>query len=149
MNNRRRFITLVPFAGATLLAACSKEAATPSATPAPAPPAPAPAPSPAMPAPAPAMAPAPSPAGTDPAAASGANLPLLQESDPAAVGLGYVAVASRTDSTKYKNYAAGQACGNCSLFAGKAGDAQGPCPLFAGKQVLATGWCSAYVKKAG
>lgn len=140
MNNRRRFITLVPFAGAALLAACSKEAATTDATPAPAP-------APAM--PAPVTAPAPSSTDTDPAAVSGAQLPLLEESDPAAVGLGYVAVASRADSTKYKNYTAGQACDNCSLFAGKAGDTQAPCPLFAGKQVLATGWCSAYVKKAG
>ena len=70
-----------------------------------------------------------------PAAVSGANLPLLQESDPLAVSLGYVALASRADGTKYKNYTAGQACGNCALFAGK--------------QVLAAGWCSAYVKKAG
>ena len=56
---------------------------------------------------------------------------------------------ARADGTKYKNYTAGQACGNCALFAGKSGEAQGPCPLFAGKQVLAAGWCSAYVKKAG
>lgn len=85
----------------------------------------------------------------DTATASGAQLPLLEESDPVAMGLGYVTVASSADSTKYKNHAAGQACENCSLFAGKAGDTQAPCPLFAGKQVLATGWCSAYVKKAG
>ena len=65
------------------------------------------------------------------------------------MGLGYVAVASRADVSKFKNYAAGQACSNCALYAGKAGDAQGPCPLFAGKHVMAAGWCSAYVKKAG
>ena len=137
MTNRRRFIALVPFAGVTLLAACSKQGAdtassTPSTT---LPPAPAPAPD-----------PAPAPAAPL-AAASSASLPLLEESDPVAAGLGYVAVASRADGVKYKNFAAGQACGNCSLFGGKAGDAQGPCPIFAGKQVLATGWCSAYVKK--
>ena len=68
---------------------------------------------------------------------------------PAAVGLGYVAVASRADVSKFKNYAAGQLCSNCALYAGKAGEAQGPCPLFAGKHVMAAGWCSAYVKKAG
>ena len=146
MNNRRCFITLVPFAGAVFLAACSKEAPTTNATPTPAP-MPAPAPAPAM--PAPDTTPSPSSTGTAPATVSGANLPLLQESDPVAVGLGYVAMASTADATKFKNYAAGQACSNCSLFAGKAGDAQGPCPLFAGKQVMATGWCSAYVKKAG
>lgn len=75
-------------------------------------------------------------------------MPLLQESDPAAVGLGYVTVASKADRSKYKNYSDGQACGNCAMFGGKPGDAQGPCPVFAGKQVLATAWCSAYVKKA-
>ena len=146
MNNRRCFITLAPFAGAVFLAACSKEAATTNATPSPAPmPAPTPAPAVA----APDTPPSPSSASTAPATVSGANLPLLQESDPLAVGLGYVAIASTADTTKFKNYAAGQACSNCSLFAGKAGDAQGPCPLFAGKQVMATGWCSAYVKKVG
>jgi hypothetical protein len=74
---------------------------------------------------------------------------MLQESDPMAVSLGFVAVASRADSSKYKNYVQGQACGNCSLFVGKAGDSQAPCTLFAGRQVPATGWCSAYVKKVG
>jgi hypothetical protein len=146
MTNRRVFITLVPFAGAGLLAACSKETTVPSSTPAPAPAAPpAAAPAPAMAAPAPAR----SSTGAAPATSAGASLPLLEPSDPVAVGLGYVAVASSADSSKYKTHAPGQACANCSLFAGKAGDAQGPCPLFAGKHVLATGWCSAYVKKAG
>jgi hypothetical protein len=143
MNNRRRFITLVPFAGAAFLAACSKEPET-------APPAaaPVPAPAPAAPAtPAPAAEPAPSTTGT--AGAGAADLPLLEESDPLAGGLGYVTDATRADATKYPKYAAGQACANCSLFGGQAGAAQGPCPLFAGKQVVATGWCSAYAKKAG
>ena len=144
MNNRRRFIALMPSAGVLLLAACSKEAPTTAANPAPTP-LPAPAPEP----PAPVNPLPPLSTGTAPAAVSGVNLPLLQESDPVAAGLGYVAVASRADGTRYKNYAAGQACSNCALFAGKAGDTQGPCPLFAGKQVLAAGWCSAYVKKAG
>lgn len=136
MNDRRRFIALVPFAGLTLLAACSKESPPPAPTPAP------------EPAPMPSAAATPPPASTDAAAASSAGLPLLEESDPVAAGLGYVAVASRADGVKFKNFAAGQACSNCSLFGGKAGDAQGACPIFAGKQVMATGWCSAYVKKA-
>ena len=79
----------------------------------------------------------------------GADLPLLEESDPLAAGLGYVTDGTRADATKYPKYAAGQACANCSLFGGQAGAAQGPCPIFAGKQVMATGWCSAYAKKAG
>ena len=144
MNNRRRFITLAPFAGAALLAACSKETPNTSAAPAAAP-----TPAPAADVPSTAVVPGTSSAGTPPPAVSSANLPLLHESDPAAVGLGYVAVSSRVDATKYKNHTSAQACSNCALFAGKAGETQGPCPLFAGKQVAAAGWCSAYVKKAG
>ena len=74
---------------------------------------------------------------------------MVDPADPAAVALGYAAVASQVDKTQFTSYAAGQACSNCSLFGGKAGDASGPCPLFAGKQVNATGWCSAYVEKTG
>ena len=68
--------------------------------------------------------------------------------DPQAAALGYVADATKADKTKYKTYAAGQHCGNCQLYQGKAGDATGPCPLYAGKVVAANGWCSAYAKKA-
>ena len=72
----------------------------------------------------------------------------VDEKDPQAAALGYVADATKADKTKYKTYAAGQACANCQLFQGKPGDAYGNCPLFAGKQVSAKGWCSAYAKKA-
>jgi hypothetical protein len=73
---------------------------------------------------------------------------LVNEKDQQAVGLGYVADATKADKTKFKTYAAGQNCGNCALFQGKPTDAAGGCPLFAGKQVAAKGWCSAYAKKA-
>jgi hypothetical protein len=63
------------------------------------------------------------------------------------VALGYVAVASRADTTRFKNHAAGQACSNCALYGGKPGDATGSCPLFAGRLVAGPGWCSGYVKK--
>jgi hypothetical protein len=69
------------------------------------------------------------------------------EKDPQSVALGYVADATKTDAKKYPKYAAGQACGNCALYQGKASDAWGGCPLFAGKQVSGKGWCSAYAKK--
>ena len=72
----------------------------------------------------------------------------VDEKDPQAVGLGYVSDATKTDTKKYPRYAAGQKCGTCALFQGKAGDAAGGCPLFAGKQVVANGWCSAWAKKA-
>jgi hypothetical protein len=76
-----------------------------------------------------------------------AQAPMVDEKDPQAVALGFVADAARADKAKFKNFAAGQACGNCALFQGKPGDAAGACPLFAGKQVSAKGWCSAYAKK--
>lgn len=72
---------------------------------------------------------------------------MVDEKSDQAKALGYVADAAKADKTKYKNYAAGQACGNCQLFQGKATDAAGGCPLFAGKQVAGKGWCSAYAKK--
>jgi High potential iron-sulfur protein len=72
---------------------------------------------------------------------------MVDEKDPQAAALGYVAEASRTDAKKYPKFAAGQACVNCALYQGKAGDAGGACPLFAGKQVSAKGWCSAWAKK--
>lgn len=74
--------------------------------------------------------------------------PMLTETDPQAVALGYKADATKADKAKFPKYAAGQDCANCALFQGKATDAAGGCPLFAGKQVAAKGWCSAWAKKA-
>jgi hypothetical protein len=74
--------------------------------------------------------------------------PMVDEKDPTAASLGYVADATKANKAKYPTYAAGQACGTCQLYQGKAGDASGPCPLYAGKEVSAKGWCSAYAKKA-
>ena len=71
----------------------------------------------------------------------------LDEKDAQATALGYVADASKTDTKKYPKYAAGQNCGNCVLYQGKATDAMAVCPLFAGKQVSGKGWCSAWAKK--
>ena len=73
---------------------------------------------------------------------------MVNEKDPAAVGLGYAADNTKVDAKKYPKHAKDQMCSNCQLYAGKAKDAAGPCPLFAGKQVTAKGWCSAYAKKA-
>jgi len=73
---------------------------------------------------------------------------MVAETDGQATALGYKADATKIDKVKYPKYAAGQHCGNCALFQGKAADAAGACPLFAGKQVSSKGWCSAYAKKA-
>ena len=69
------------------------------------------------------------------------------EKDPQAAALGYVVDATKTDTKKFPNYAAGQNCANCALYQGKAADAWGGCPLFATKQVAGKGWCSAWAKK--
>lgn len=76
-----------------------------------------------------------------------ADAPILDEKDPQAVALGYVADAAKVQKAKYPNFVAGQACANCQLYQGKAGSTMGPCPLYGGKQVSAKGWCSAYAKK--
>ena len=72
----------------------------------------------------------------------------LDPKEPQAAALGYVTDATKADKTKFPKYAAGQTCGNCQLYQGKAGDASGGCALFPGKNVAAKGWCSAWVKKA-
>jgi hypothetical protein len=68
----------------------------------------------------------------------------ISETDPKAQAVGYKADAARVDKAKFPGYAAGQTCGNCSLFQGKANDAYGGCTLFGDKQVDARGWCSSY-----
>jgi hypothetical protein len=79
-----------------------------------------------------------------------AHAALVDEKDPQAVALGYVADASKVNKTKYKQFVEGQNCGNCALYQAPAGDAAavaGGCALFPGKQVARAGWCSAYAKK--
>ena len=71
----------------------------------------------------------------------------LDEKDPQAMALGYVADATKVDVKKYPKYAKGQVCSNCALYKGAPSDAWGPCPLFANKLVAGKGWCSAWVKK--
>lgn len=145
MTTRRQLIQSIPalpligtLGATTLLAACgdkkSAEVAAPAAAPAPA--AAAPSPAPAAP-----VAAAPAPAAPVTAGA------LVDEKDPQATALGYVAVAAKADKTKFPKYADGQQCSNCALYQGGTAE-QGGCPLFPGKQVLGKAWCSAYNKKA-
>ena len=142
MTTRRQLIQSIPAlplittaSAAALLAACGDKKPVEVA-------APAPAPSPSV---APAAAEAPAPVAAPQAAA--ATGPMLDEKDPQALALGYVAVAAKADKAKFPKYADGQACSNCSLYQGGAAE-QGGCPLFQGKQVLGKAWCSAYSKKA-
>jgi High potential iron-sulfur protein len=71
----------------------------------------------------------------------------LDEKDPAAVGLGYVADTTKADAKKYPKHTKDQKCNNCALYQGKATDAAAGCPLFGTKQVAGAGWCSAWAKK--
>ncbi len=77
-----------------------------------------------------------------------AQVAMVTEVDLQAAALGYRIDGTKADKAKYPKYAAGQRCGTCALFEGRATDKSGPCPMFAGKQVSANGWCSAYAKKA-
>ncbi len=71
-----------------------------------------------------------------------AQAKLVDEKDPTAVQLKYVADFARADKAAYK---AGQMCSNCALYQGKATDPNAACPLFQNKgNVAAKGWCSAY-----
>ncbi|MES2424962.1 MAG: high-potential iron-sulfur protein [Pseudomonadota bacterium] len=79
-------------------------------------------------------------------AAGHAGAAMLDEKDPTAVGLAYVADAAKADKAKVKA-PAGSNCANCALYSGKAGDAAGGCGIFPGKQVAAKGICSAWAKK--
>lgn len=149
MTTRRQLIQRIPAlpllgtaSAAALLAACGDK--KPTEAPVTAAPAPATPPVVAAPAPEPAAAPAPATAAAPAAVATG---PLVDEKDPQAAALGYVAVAAKADKSKFPKYADGQACSNCSLYQGGAAE-QGGCPLYPGKQVLAKAWCSAYNKKA-
>jgi hypothetical protein len=80
-------------------------------------------------------------------AAGHSGAAMVDEKDPNAVALAYVADAAKADKAKVKA-AAGSQCSNCALYSGKAGDAAGGCGIFPGKQVSAKGICSAYAKKA-
>jgi hypothetical protein len=75
------------------------------------------------------------------------SLPMLSETDAMAQTLGYRADASKVDKSKFPQYAAGQSCATCSLYAGSAGATSGPCPIYAGRAVAATGWCASYARK--
>jgi hypothetical protein len=72
----------------------------------------------------------------------------LDEKDPQAAALGYVADSPKADAKKFPKHDNAQLCSGCALWQSKPTDAQGNCALFAGKQVSAKGWCSAWSKKS-
>jgi hypothetical protein len=72
----------------------------------------------------------------------------VDEKDPQATALGYVADTTKADKAKFPKHTNDQTCSNCQLYTGKADSTSGPCTLFGGKSVASKGWCSAWVKKA-
>jgi len=82
------------------------------------------------------------------AAQAAGGAPKLDEKDPLAASLGYVADTAKADAKKYPKHTKDQKCANCVLYQGKAGDAAAICPIFSGKQVAAAGWCASWAKKA-
>ena len=80
-------------------------------------------------------------------AAAQAQAVKVDEKDPQAVALGYVADTAKADAKKFPKHTNDQTCNNCALYQGKATDALGGCPLFGTKQVAGGGWCSAWAKK--
>lgn len=76
------------------------------------------------------------------------SMPMVNEKQSQPMALGYVADTTQVDRRKFPQHAAAQACGNCSLYTGKAGAASGPCGIFPGKAVSSKGWCSAHAKRA-
>ncbi len=83
------------------------------------------------------------------AAKAQAQAAMVNEKDPQAAALGYVADSTKVDAKKFPKHAATQLCSNCQVYSGKPADPAGPCAIFPGKLVASKGWCSAYVKKAG
>ena len=148
MTTRRQFIKIVPLAGAAFVVSCSdKSTEAPKVVAAAPAPEPTPAPVVAPVATQPAAAPAPVAGNPPPAAANASTAAVVDEKDPTALALGYVANATKADTAKYKTYAVGQHCSACQLFQGQVNATIGPCALFAGKQVNSQGWCSGFVKK--
>ena len=81
------------------------------------------------------------------AAGAQAQAAKVDEKDPQAVALGYVADTTKADNKKFPKHANDQKCNNCALYQGKPTDVVGGCPLFGVKQVAGPGWCSAWAKK--
>jgi hypothetical protein len=82
-----------------------------------------------------------------PAVHSQSPAPMVDEKDPQAAALGYVADAKRVDKAKFPKYAPPQRCAICQLYQGQSTAESAPCTIFAGKRVAGAGWCSAYVPK--
>jgi High potential iron-sulfur protein len=66
------------------------------------------------------------------AGAAQAQAAKVDEKDPQAVALGYVADTTKADKKKFPKHANDQKCNNCALYQGKATDAAAGCRHQAG-----------------
>jgi hypothetical protein len=76
-----------------------------------------------------------------------AQYPRLEESDPKALAIGYVADAARVDPKKYPKYVPGEDCSTCQFYLTKPTEPWGPCTLFPRKLVAGKGWCDAFATR--
>lgn len=79
-------------------------------------------------------------------ASRAASAAMLDEQDPAARKLGYVADTATVDGSKYPQHQPTQRCANCQLYQGDSTSASGGCVLFGARDVAARGWCSAWAQ---
>ena len=75
--------------------------------------------------------------------------PLVSETEPQAVAVGYVEQASRADRLRFPAYRPGQHCGNCQRFEGASNAPKAPCALLGHREVQGPGWCSGHQLRVG
>jgi hypothetical protein len=79
--------------------------------------------------------------------AADAQASRLEESDPRAAAVGYVADAARVDAKKFPKYVAGSVCTGCEFYLAKPSEPWGPCTIFPRKLVAGRGWCDAFATR--
>jgi hypothetical protein len=75
-----------------------------------------------------------------------ADAPMLSETDPTAVALGYKSDATKVDKAKVSEIRGGPGLRGLHAVSGQEGLRVGPVRCVPGKQVSAKGWCSAFSK---
>lgn len=72
--------------------------------------------------------------------------PVLSESDPLAVQLGYRADTTKVDKKQFPTHEPSQECGGCQLYDPEPGSTEpfGNCGLIDGKLVAVKGWCRSW-----
>ncbi len=72
----------------------------------------------------------------------------LDPSDPSAKALSFVNDSAKVDAAANPTFKAGQKCGTCAQFQGKAGATTAGCNIFPGHSVPANGWCKVWAPKS-